>query len=107
VVIDRNNEKLALQKVAFDDGVEEEKPFLKLLFTSLEERLDSDEVITRLEHMHWNERYTIENNGKKVVIDFNYNQDGFFTRVMPLEKSCDNPVLLAKIINIINQLKNN
>lgn len=102
VVIDRNAEKLV-----FEDGVEEEKPFLKLLFTALQESLDADEVITRLEHMHWNERYTIENNGRKVVIDFNYNQDGFFTRVMPLEKSCDNPVLLNKIINTINQLKNN
>lgn len=106
LVFDRSTQVDALQKVVFEDNVEEDRPFLKLLFTELEARLDSDATITRLEHMLWNERYTIENNGKKVVIDFNYNQDGFFTRVLPLEKSCDNPVLLAKIINIINQLKN-
>ena len=106
LVVDRSSQVDALQKVVFEDNVEEDRPFLKLLFTELEARLDSDATITRLEHMLWNERYTIENNGKKVVIDFNYNQDGFFTRVLPLEKSCDNPVLLAKIINIINQLKN-
>ena len=61
--------------------------------------------IRNIEHLYYKERYTIEHNGKSCVIDFEYDGAGFFGRVLPLEKKCNCPELLAKIKTIVNNFK--
>jgi hypothetical protein len=105
VRVNRNNSKGILTQIEYDVTIEEEKPFLKNLFDFISKGLSQDEIISNIQHLEYRERYTIENNGRNCVIDFEYDKAGFFGRVLPLEKKCDCPELLAKIKFIVNKLK--
>ncbi len=105
IVVNRNCVEGILTQIEFDIAVEEEKPFLKNLFDIITKGLYEDEIITKIQHLEYRERYTIEKNGSTCVIDFEYDGPGFFGRVLPLENKCNNPELLAKIKAIIDNLK--
>jgi hypothetical protein len=94
-----------LTQIEFDATLEEEKPFLKNLFEQISHHLDPDEFISEIKHLPYRERYTLEKKGATCVIDFEYNQDGFFGRVLPLGKKCNCPEILAKIKVLVNHLK--
>jgi energy-coupling factor transporter ATP-binding protein EcfA2 len=103
--VDRNNIEGIHSKIEFDIMIEEEKPFLKNLFDFISKGLSNSETISNIQHLEYRERYTIENDGRTCVIDFEYDRSGFFGRVLPLEKKCDCPNLLAKIKSIVSNLK--
>lgn len=105
VVVNRNTADGILTQIEFDVAIEEEKPFLKTLFDFVSKGLSKDEVISNIQHLEYRERYTIENNGRSCMIDFEYDKAGFFGRVLPLEKKCDCPELLSKIKSIVYNLK--
>jgi len=105
IIVSRNNVEGVLTQIEFDIAIEEEKPFLKNLFDFIIKGLSNDEIISNIQHFEYRERYTIENNGRSCIIDFEYDKAGFFGRVLPLEKKCDSPELLAKIKSIVNNLK--
>ena len=105
IVVNRNNIEGILTQIEFDVAIEEEKPFLKKLFDFISKGLSKDEIITKIQHLEYRERYTIDNNGRSCIIDFEYDKAGFFGRVLPLEKKCDCPELLAKIKSIVSNLK--
>jgi len=105
IIIVRNNLQYALKRMEFDVALEEEKPFLKTLFDQIKKNLDEDEVISNIQHFLYRERYTLEKNGSSCVIDFEYNKDGFFGRVLPLKNKCNSPELLAKVKSIVKRLK--
>jgi DNA-directed RNA polymerase subunit F len=105
VFINRDNDEDILKKVQFDYTFEEEKPFLNVLYSQLEIGLDKDISITKVAHHDYRERYTFEANGQICVIDFEYNNAGFFGRALPLESKCNSAALLGKLKNVINQLK--
>ncbi|MCE1202215.1 MAG: AAA family ATPase [Bacteroidia bacterium] len=105
IVVNRNTASGILTQIEFDLQIEEEKPFLKNLFESISRELSDKETITGIQHLEYRERYTIESSGQKCVIDFEYNMNGFFGRVLPLEKKCNSPQLLARIKSIVNKLK--
>jgi energy-coupling factor transporter ATP-binding protein EcfA2 len=105
IIVNRNNVEGILTQIEFDISIEEEKPFLKNLFDNISKGLSDDEKITNIQHLEYRERYTIEKNGRSCVIDFEYDNSGFFGRVLPLVKKCDSPELLAKIKSIVNSLK--
>jgi TATA-binding-like protein domain of the TOTE conflict systems/UvrD-like helicase C-terminal domain len=105
VIVNRNNIDGILTQIEFDLVIEEEKPFLKNLFDFICKGLLKGEIISNIQHLEYRERYTIESNGLSCVIDFEYDKAGFFGRVLPLEKKCNSPELLAKIKSIINNLK--
>jgi len=105
VVVNRYNVEGILTQIEFDIAIEEEKPFLKNLFDFISKGLSNDEIITNIQHLQWKERYTIEFNGRTCIFDFEYDKAGFFGRVLPLEKKCDCPELLAKIKSIVSKLK--
>ena len=105
IVINRNNIEGILTQIEFDVAIEEEKPFLKNLFDFISKGLTKGEIISNIQHLEYRERYTIVNNGRSCIIDFEYDKAGFFGRVLPLEKKCDCPELLAKIKSIVNNLK--
>ncbi len=105
IVVNRNPIEGILTQIEFDVAIEEEKPFLKNLFDFISKGLSKDEIISNIHHLEYRERYTIENNGRSCIIDFEYDKAGFFGRVLPLEKKCDCPDLLAKIKTIVSNLK--
>lgn len=105
IVVNRNTSEGILTQIEFDVAIEEEKPFLKNLYDFISKGLSKDEVISNIQHLEYRERYTIENNGRSCMIDFEYDKAGFFGRVLPLEKKCDSRELLAKIKSIVNNLK--
>lgn len=105
VVVERNDADSILQKIEFDISIEEEKPFLKSLFDEITSKLTSDEAITNIDHLNYRDRYTFTKKDRTCVVDFEYNNSGFFGRVLPLKKQCDCPTLLRRIKTIVNQVQ--
>jgi hypothetical protein len=105
IVVNRNNIESVLTQIEFDVAIEEEKPFLKNLFDFISKGLSNGEIISSIQHLEYRERYTIENSGRSCIIDFEYDKAGFFGRVLPLEKKCGCPEVLAKIKTIVSNLK--
>jgi hypothetical protein len=105
IAVNRNSAASILAQIEFDLAIEEEKPFLKNLFDLIIKVLSNGEIISNIQHLEYRERYTIENNGRSCIIDFEYDKSGFFGRVLPLEKKCDSPELLVKIKTVVTNLK--
>jgi TATA-binding-like protein domain of the TOTE conflict systems/AAA domain len=106
IVFVRNTIDTILTKIDFELELEEEKPFLKALFDSLQSVLaDSSISITEINHQNYRERYTFEKDDEKAVIDFEYNGNGFFSRVLPLENQCTSGSILNTIRQAISNLK--
>jgi len=105
VVVNRNSAEGILTQIEFDVAIEEEKPFLKNLFDEISRSLIDREAITNIQHLPYRERYTIEKSGKTCVIDFIYDNGGFFGNVQLLENKCNSSELLAKIKYIVGNLK--
>ena len=105
ILVNRNNAEGILTQIEFDIAIEEEKPFLKNLFDQISQNLNESESISDIQHLNYRERYTIEKNAQSCVIDFEYNKEGFFGRVLPLENKCNSPEILDKVKAIVNHLK--
>jgi len=105
IVVNRNNIEGILTQIEFDAAIEEEKPFLKNLFDEIRKGLKDGAEISSIQHLPFRERYSIEKIGQTCVIDFIYDNAGFFGNVQPLENKCDSSELLAKIKSIISNLK--
>lgn len=105
ITVNRNNAEGILAQIAFDITTEEEKPFLRNLFDQIKKNLGEGEIISEIKHLEYRERYTIENNGKECVIDFEYDKQGFFGRVLPLENKCQSPETLNRVKEIVKNLK--
>lgn len=106
VCIVRSHVKHTPSHVKFDQDIGEDKPFLLNLFDQLAEHLNDGETITNIQHFEFRERYTIEKNNRSCVFDFEYNKEGFFGRVTPLEKHCNSSEILMKIKTVVNRFKN-
>ena len=104
LIVIRNNAEGILSQVEFDNALEEEKPFLKNLFDQVSQNLDEGEAISDIQHLNYRERYTIEKNAQSCVIDLEYNKDGFFGRVLPIENKCSSPEIHGKVKAIVNRL---
>lgn len=106
VVFVRNTIDSILSRIEFELDLEEEKPFLKNLFDSIQSDLVVSNIsITEINHQHYRERYTFTKDDEKAVIDFEYNGDGFFGRILPLENQCNSQNLLNTINQAISNLK--
>ena len=105
VTVNRNSAVGILKQIEFDVALEEEKPFLKNLFNQVSQNLDVGEFISDVQHLEHRERYTMEKSGRICVVDFIYNDGGFFGNVQPLEAKCNSSELMAKLKEIVNHLK--
>jgi hypothetical protein len=106
ISVKRNTVETVLSKVIFDNETEEKFPFTKNLYDDLEAALESQSaVITDVEHFQYKERYTIARGSEQVVVDFEYKQNGFWGRVIPLERLTNSPLLWNDVQNAINILK--
>ncbi len=106
VSIKRNSSETIITKLEFDAEVEEKLPFTRTLFEDLSEAIVEYGVsIEEINHQQYKERYTFFRNGEKAEIDFEYNQQGFFGRVVSLIKKCNSQILLLDIKVAVQKLK--
>ena len=105
IEIKRDSVEDALPEIEFDVSLEEEKPFLRVLFDNISQNLTDGERIKELKHYEYKERYTFEKGVDICVVDFYHNKNGFFTSVQPLESKSNSGALLVRIQEIISNLK--
>lgn len=103
VTLKRNTVDTVLSELNHIRHTEEGLPFLQNLKEALMK--DSNNFqIAEIEHLNYRERYTFQKGPEKAVVDFEYNSDGFFGRVLPLSGKCNSPSLLENIKNTVNTL---
>lgn len=106
VILKRNTADTVLSKVEFDIDVEEQFPFTRNLFDDLKKQLEGTLIgISDINHFQYRERYTFIRNQENAVIDFEYNKNGFFGRVIPVINQTDSKRLLLDIFDKVNLLK--
>lgn len=105
ILVNRNTAEGIIAKIVFDTALEEDKPFLKNLLDAIQCQLDPKEKISEVTHSEYRERYTFERGSEYCVIDFEYNKNGFFGRVLPLENRSNSQALIERIREIVNILK--
>jgi len=106
IVIKHNIIETILSKVVFDAKLEENHPFLSSLFEAVESiSFQKDFSILKIEHFPYRERYHFERGAEKAVIDFEYDKQGVFGRVLPLEKNSNSVDLVFEVHQLVNNLK--
>ncbi|WP_286767650.1 hypothetical protein, partial [Sphingobacterium sp. UBA865] len=61
--------------------------------------------IEDIQHLNYKERFTFIRGREKAILDIDYNDKGFFGRILPLQKMCNSLVLLNDLQEAFNQLK--
>lgn len=98
VIIKRNTAETIINKIEFDFELEEKFPFTKSLFDDITLLFTETNInIDAINHQQYKERYTFKRNQELAVIDFEYKQNGFFGRVVPIEKETNSQDLIAAI----------
>lgn len=106
VSIKRNTIETILPLVEFEFDLEEKFPFTRNLFDNITATLiESSIKIELVEHKEYKERYTFKRNEEEAVIDFEYKSNGFFGRVVPIQKQSNSIQLIFDIKNILQNLK--
>jgi hypothetical protein len=96
-----------LEKIEFDMNFEEQFSFTKRLFDDLSFHLAKIKIsVVSVDHLQYKERYSFERNGERAIFDFEYNNDGFFGRVLYISKLSNNLNLIADIQNVVLTLTN-
>ena len=62
-------------------------------------------IIDGIEHQHYKERYTFMRNSEKAVIDFEYKNNGFFGRVVPIQNQSNSNQLISDIKTALQTFK--
>jgi len=107
VKVSRKNGEPIFPKIVFDKEMEEQQPFLKFLFDSLTEQIQLLNIeAVGVNHQNYRERYAFLRGTEKAVIDFEYDGNGFFGRVVPLENRCNSLKLIEDIKTSIDKLQN-
>jgi tRNA A37 threonylcarbamoyladenosine biosynthesis protein TsaE len=106
VHIKRNTAETILSQIEFDIELEEVSPFTRSLFDDIVLLFtDTDIKIDGIEHQQFKERYTFKRNNEVAVMDFEYNQIGFFGRVVPIQGMTNSQPLLYNIQHALQTLK--
>ena len=106
VSIKRNIAETIISQIEFDFELEEEFPFTKSLFDDLVLLFkETDIIIDGIEHQQYKERYTFKRNNETVVVDFEYNKNGLFGRVVPIQNKTNCQSLLSSIQKSLQTFK--
>jgi hypothetical protein len=106
VSIKRDVSEAIISKLIFDNEIEESFPFTKNLFDDLSMLFESMNItIENVEHKQYKERYTLIRKNKKAVVDFEYNSNGFFGRVLPIQNKSNSQSLISDIQTALQRLK--
>lgn len=90
----------------YDKDLAERMPFLVNLYSEISMHCKTKNItIEKVDHLDWKERYCFNKDGNNAVIDFEYNSNGIFGRVLPMVKECDSNDLLKEIKVICNKIK--
>ena len=106
VSIKRNTAETIISKLVFDYEIEEKLPFTKNLFDDLSILFEITNIcIDDIEHLQYRERYTFKRDLEKVTIDFEYKNNGFFGRVIPIQKQSNSQSLITDIKTALQTFK--
>lgn len=106
IVFVRKTFDSVLTKIEFEVQVEEERPFLKTLFDLLDLEFQTQNIcIEDVQHHIYRERYFLTRDKEKATIDFEYNGNGFFGRVLPIENRCNSNILVNDVKEFVLTLK--
>jgi tRNA A37 threonylcarbamoyladenosine biosynthesis protein TsaE len=105
IVLHRNRVETVLTKILFEAELEENKPFLSSLFDAVESSCTQSSFrLFKLEHFPYRERYYFERETEKAIIDFEYDKQGIFGRVVPLENNSNSADLMFEVKQLVNNL---
>ncbi|MDI9357973.1 MAG: AAA family ATPase [Phycisphaerales bacterium] len=106
VDVQRPNQESNTLPIEFDEKTEEQFPFTRNLFDDLTPLLQENKIsINTIEHLQYKERYGFKRNNEKATLDFEYNGNGFFGRVVPIKNTTNSPSLIAAINKVLQTLK--
>ena len=106
VSIKRNTVETIISKIEFDFELEEEFPFTRSLFDELVLLFKGTYItIDGIEHQRYKERYTFKRNNETAVVDFEYNGDGFFGRIVPIQNKTNSQSMLSSIQTALETFK--
>lgn len=106
VSIKRDTAETIISQIEFEFELEEEFPFTRNLFDDLLVLLEEmDIIIDGIEHQQYKERYTFKRNREKAVIDFEYKNNGFFGRVVPIQNQSNSNQLISDIKTALQTFK--
>lgn len=106
VSVQRGFTETILSKIEFDLEQEERFPFTRLLFDDLQSQLSLKSIsIEEVDHQSYRERYWFSRGSEQAVIDFQYNNNGFFGRALPLRKRSNSDALIVDIKEAVLQIK--
>jgi len=108
IVIKRDRAEAILAKIQFEIELDEKRPFLLSLYNALTELISHmNYSIDKIEHYEYRERYHFQRENEKAVIDFEYDGQGLFGRVLPLDSASNSQDLISDVKSLIQQLKTN
>jgi hypothetical protein len=106
IYVIRDTVETIISKLEFEFEREERYPFTKNLFDDLHKLFpDSGIYISDLEHMQYKERYSFIRGEETAVIDFEYKDNGFFGRVVPVKIQTNSNRLIENIKTALLTLK--
>lgn len=106
VSINRNIAEMIVSQIEFDFELEEEFPFTRSLYDDLVLLFkETDITIDGIEHHQYKERYTFKRKNETAVVDFEYKKNGFFGRVVPIQKMTNSQSLLSSIRTALQTFK--
>jgi hypothetical protein len=104
--IKRNTVETIVSQIEFDFDLEEEFPFTRCLFDDIVTLFTgTDILIDGVEHYNYRERYSFKRNDETAVLDFEYNMNGFFGRVLPIKNLTNSQELLFSIQTALQTFK--
>ena len=104
--IKRNTSETIIGQIEFEFVLEERYPFTRNLFEDILNVLINTGIsIEKIDHLQYKERYKFERIGEFAVIDFEYNENGVFGRVVSISSQTNSQKLLNDLQNTFLTLK--
>ena len=102
----RNSPETIISWLEFEFDQEEQYPFTRNLFDDISLALGSSLIeIESIDHREYRERYTFKRSSEIAVIDFEYKSNGFWGRILPVNKESNSKPLIADIKTVLQTLK--
>jgi tRNA A37 threonylcarbamoyladenosine biosynthesis protein TsaE len=106
VSIKRETIETITDKIEFDFEIDEKFPFTQNLYDDLANLFNGTNIfIDDVEHQRYKERYSFKRSDELAVVDFEYNGNGFWGRVLPVSKKTNSQKLILDIQTALQTLK--
>jgi len=106
ITVRRNTAETIIGQVEFDLELEEKFPFTRNLFDDMSFLFQgTDIIIDDIKHHQYRERYTFRRNNETAVLDFEYNSNGFFGRVVTVPNMTNSQLLISDLQKALQTFK--